>query len=104
MNYPAIKKAALENLGIDSLPLESQEQILSMFGENAMKAIIIAIIDRLEEPAKDEFARLMDQGDEESIDEFLRARIPDLDQLVDTATKKEIDEFKKLRDAALNRG
>ncbi len=101
MNYPAIKKTALEQLDIQDLPSEARDQILSLFGENAMKAITIAIFDRLEELAKDEFTRLLDRGDEAAIEEFLRARVPDLDSMVETITQKEIAEFKKLRDAVL---
>ncbi|HAQ05918.1 TPA: hypothetical protein DCP13_03970 [Candidatus Azambacteria bacterium] len=86
----------IDELGISDLPVEVQDRILSQFTENLVKSIALAIMERLPEDKREEFEKLSEAGEQEKINQFLTAQIPDYQNLVQNEVNSAKEEFKKI--------
>jgi len=89
-----------QELGIDTLPEEQRGEILARLGENILKKLTIAVLDRIPQEDHAEFDALLKSGELDKLHEFLSVRIPDLDSFMQEEIRKVIARFKELRDDA----
>lgn len=82
------------DLGITTLPLEEQRTIIAQFGEVALKAATLAVIDKLAGDKRDAFAALAEAGDATALKEFLDREVPGHEELVKAAVAEEVQRFK----------
>lgn len=91
--------AIATELGIQNLPLEEQQALISQFGEVAIKAASLAVIERLPEEKREQFAQLAAAGDPTAIKIFLDAELPEHDSIARGAVAEEVRRFKELQTA-----
>lgn len=82
------------DLGIKDLPPEQQQTLIAQFGEVALKAATLAIIGKLAEDKREEFAKLAEAGDALKLQEFLSREVPDHESLAKAAVAEEVQRFK----------
>lgn len=82
------------DLGIDQLPPEEQKQLLTALGDVALKAATLAIINKLSDEDKEQFATFAEAGDAAKLQAFLDEKVPGHEQLAKGAVQQEIEQFK----------
>ena len=82
------------DLGIKDLPLETQQALIAQFGEIALKAATMAVLEKLPEGKREEFIQLSEAGDITAIKIFLDREVPGHDELVKQAVAEEVKRFK----------
>ncbi len=88
-----IQKVAAE-LGIDDFLPEEQERLIAQFGEIALKAATLAVMEKLPESKQEEFASLAEAGGGKPLQDFLNHEIPGHEELAKAAVAQEIASFK----------
>ncbi|MFH1385485.1 MAG: DUF5663 domain-containing protein [Patescibacteria group bacterium] len=86
-----IQQDILKELGIDQLPAERQEEVLTAMTEAVVKRIILRLMGELSEEQRGRLEEVANSGDSTKISEFLTANIPSHETLV----KEEVVSFKK---------
>lgn len=77
-------KDLFEALDMSELPAEEQEELLLDLGDLVFRGSMLRLIERMDDPTKDDFNALMDTDpSEEAVMGFLQARVPDADQAVE---------------------
>jgi len=89
-----LTKAIATDLGITNLPQEQQEQLISRFGEIALKAASLAVLEKLAEDKRMQFLQLAEAGDPLAVQEFLNREVPDHEKIAQAAVAAEVAEFK----------
>ena len=89
--------AIATDLGIASLPIEEQQTLIMQFGEVALKAATLSVVEKLSEEKRSEFAKLSESGDVLAIKTFLDREIPDHENIVKAAVAEEIKRFKEFQ-------
>ena len=92
---PADLAAIVKALGIESLPPGEQQELLAGFGEVALKAVAIAVLQKLPEAKREEFAALAEAGDAKALQAFLDKEVPGHETLAGEAVRKELISFKE---------
>ena len=82
------------DLGITDLPLQEQQELIAQFGEVALKAATIAVIEKLAENKRDEFAKLAEAGNPQALKVFLDREVPEHENISKTAVAREVKRFK----------
>ena len=82
------------DLGIKDLPLAQQQELISQFGEIALKAATLAVIEKLAEGKREEFAKLAEAGDPSALKAFLDREVPGHEEVAKTAVAEEVKRFK----------
>lgn len=82
------------DLGIASLPPEEQKSIIGQFGEVALKAATLAILEKLADATRDEFMKLAEAGDAAALKAFLDREVPGHDDIAKAAVAEEVQRFK----------
>ena len=89
-----ITKAIAADLGISDLSVAEQLQLITQFGEVALKAATVAVLEKMPEAKRDEFAKLAEAGDAAAIKTFLDAEVPDHEAVAKAAVQAEVQKFK----------
>lgn len=89
-----ITKAIAADLGIGELGIEEQQSLITQFGEVALKAATLAIVDKLPLDKRDEFAALAEAGDPGALQTFLNAHVPNHEEIAKAAVDEEVRRFK----------
>lgn len=89
-----LTKAIANDLGIAGLSPEEQQALIGQFGEVALKAATLAVVGKLAEDKKDEFASLAQAGDPAAVQAFLDREVPDHEALAKAAVEEEVRRFK----------
>jgi hypothetical protein len=82
------------DLGIKDLPLSEQQVLIAQFGEVALKAATIAVVGKLAEGSRNEFAKLAEAGDTAALKAFLDREVPGHEDLAKAAVAEEVKRFK----------
>lgn len=82
------------DLGIGDLPADEQQTLIGQFGEVALRAATLAVLGKLAEDKREEFAKLAEAGDASAIKAFLDAEVPSHEQIVQAAVAEEVRRFK----------
>lgn len=83
-----------KDLGIDTFPLEEQKTLIAQFGDVALKAATLAVVGKMSEGSRDEFAKLAQAGDAAAVQAFLNREVPDHESLAKAAVAEEVKRFK----------
>ncbi len=86
--------AIAADLGISALPPAEQKALIAQFGEVALKAATLAVVGKLSEGKRDEFAKLAEAGDASALQAFLDREVPGHEELAKNAVAEEIKRFK----------
>ena len=86
--------AIAADLGITDLPKEEQQALIAQFGEVALKAATMSVIEKLAEDKRDEFAKLAESGDAPALKAFLDREVPMHEELARVAVAEEVKRFK----------
>src|SRR3989344_6431222 len=89
-----ITKAIAADLGIADISAKEQRALIGQFGEVALKAATLAVVGKLAENKRDEFAKLAEQGDAAALKTFLDAEVPEHEELAKAAVAEEVKRFK----------
>jgi hypothetical protein len=99
MDNNDMKKQVATDLGITELPEDQQDQLIAQFGEVALKAATIAVLEKLDEGKRAEFATLAEGGDAQKVQEFLDAQVPNHEELAKAAVQKEVENFRAYQES-----
>lgn len=83
-----------DDLGISALPPEEQKTLIGQFGEVALKAATLAVIGKLADDKKEEFASLAQAGDPMALRTFLDREVPGHEDIAKDAVAEEVKRFK----------
>lgn len=99
MNNQELRDILIKELGIEGLPEEAQDEIVSKLGEVILKSLTIAIFEKLSTDAREEFDRVTAKGDNAMIQEFLEDNVPDLHLLMEEEVRKTLQNFNENEEA-----
>ncbi len=85
------------DLGIKDLPAEEQKSLIAQFGEVALKAATLAVVGKLTENKRDEFAKLAEAGDAAALKTFLDREVPGHEEVAKAAVAEEVKRFKEFQ-------
>lgn len=68
--------------GLENMPDDQKEQIMTKMMESVRDRVLVRIVDELGEIKKDQFFRLLDDGDDQDIKSFLSDNNIDINALV----------------------
>jgi hypothetical protein len=91
--------AIAADLGISELPLTEQQSLIAQFGEVALKAATLSILEKLSEEKRSEFAKIAETGDAEALKTFLDREVPEHEELAKTAVADEVKRFREFQAA-----
>ncbi|HUY62810.1 MAG TPA: DUF5663 domain-containing protein [Candidatus Paceibacterota bacterium] len=87
--------AAIANdLGIAGLPNDEQQKLITQFGEVALKAATVAVLEKVPDGKRSEFEKLAQAGDADAIKVFLDREVPGHEELARQAVADEVKRFK----------
>ncbi|HET9641557.1 MAG TPA: hypothetical protein VFP46_01760 [Candidatus Paceibacterota bacterium] len=92
-----LTKAIATDLGIAELPAEEQQALIGQFGEVALKAATLAVVGKLADGKKEEFASLAQAGDPGALRAFLDKEVPDHEKIAAAAVADEVARFKSFQ-------
>lgn len=98
---PKLRALIVENLGLASLPKQEQDEALALVGDSVLKAVTLALLERLPAPAQEEYKALSEQENGEAARALLEKHISDVDALIREEAMKEVAAFKKAYGQAL---
>lgn len=83
------------DLGIQDLPQNEQQELIAQFGEVALKAATVAVMEKLPQEKRDQFMKLAEAGDPAAVQAFLDAEVPGHNDLAKAAVADEVKRFKE---------
>ncbi len=89
-----LTKAIAADLGITDLGVEEQQALIAQFGEVALKAATLAVVEKLPEGKREEFTTLAEAGNPAALKAFLDAQVPGHEEIAKTAVAEEVQRFK----------
>ena len=89
--------AIATDLGMGDVPAEEQKKLIAQFGEVALKAATLAVVDKLAESKRNEFAKLAETGDALALKTFLDREVPAHEELAKAAVAEEVKRFKEFQ-------
>lgn len=99
-----LTKAIANDLGIKDLPMGEQQALIAQFGEIALKAATLAVVGKLAEDKRDEFAKLAEAGDASALKTFLDAQVPGHEEIAKAAVAEEVKRFKDFQTEGADTG
>jgi len=85
------------DLGIKDLPQEEQKTLIAQFGEVALKSATLAVVGKLAESKREEFAQLAEAGDASALKAFLDREVPGHEDIAKAAVAEEVQRFKEFQ-------
>ena len=92
-------KKIAEDLGIGALAPEEQKQLIAQFGEVALKAATVSVLEKMPEDKRAEFATLAEAGDPLVIKQFLDTAVPGHEDVARAAVQEELRKFREFQAA-----
>ena len=89
--------AIATDLGITELPVEEQRILIAEFGEIALKAAMLSVVDKLSNEKREAFAALAEVGDATALKAFLDQEVPGHEEIVKIAVAEEVKRFKEFK-------
>ncbi len=94
-----MKQQVAADLGISELSAEEQDKLIAQFGEVALKAATIAVLEKLTPGKREEFAKLAEGGNAQLVQEFLDREVPDHERLAKDAVQREVESFRSFQNS-----
>lgn len=91
----------LTELGINALPPERQEEVLTAMTELLLKRLTVRLLENLNEEQRKEFDVVSSSGDTEKVAEFFSRNVPGYGQIVQDEIAKFKTEMRETVDALL---
>lgn len=82
---PTALDTLVETLRLSELPKSEQEEVLLEVQDLVVQGALVKMLERMDESLKDEFSALIDGDDEDAIEAFVEAHVPDADQIIEEA-------------------
>ena len=95
MNDQELRTTLIAELGIEELPEEAQDEIVSKLGEIILKSVTVTIFEKLSPEARQEFEVLTTTGDPERIRTFLEQAVPDMETLMADELQRTLVAFRE---------
>ncbi|MFA6027928.1 MAG: hypothetical protein WC752_03300 [Patescibacteria group bacterium] len=96
LNEEQIKQAILRDLNLQDAPQSVQEQTIVKITEMALKQLMIAVLEKLNESDAQELVRMQENGaSQEKLTAFVKSKIPDFDSMAQQTMQKFKEDFKK---------
>ncbi|MEK9173357.1 MAG: DUF5663 domain-containing protein [Patescibacteria group bacterium] len=89
-----------KELGLENLNEEDRSKILIQITDSLLKRLVIRVYDRLTAEDQKEFDKLVEIGNAAKVDEFLRAKVSDLDEIRNEEMEGLVREMKDFLAAA----
>ena len=89
--------AIATDLGINGLSADQQKELIAQFGEVALKAATMSVVEKLSEEKRSEFAKLAEAGDAIALKTFLDREVPNHEEIAKAAVAEEIKRFKEFQ-------
>lgn len=96
MQNQELRTILIKELGIEDLPEEAQDEIVSKLGEVILKSLTASIFEKIPNEARAEFEHIAETNDGERIQSFLTEHIPDLHLLMEEEVRKTLERFAEL--------
>ncbi len=96
MPQDELAKQVAADLGISELPPEKQKELIAQFGEIALKAATINVMNKMSAEQRTEFMQLAQAGDSSAVQAFLDKNIPDHEEIAKAAVADELTRFKEV--------
>ena len=93
MQNQEIRNILIKELGLEGLPEEAQDEVVTKVGEVILKSLTVAIFEKIPTSARAEFERVSAGGDNERIQSFLDEHVPNLHTLMEEEVKKALQKF-----------
>ena len=103
MNNQELREILIKELGIEGLPEEAQDEIVSKLGEVILKSLTVAIFEKIPSDKREDFDRVTAKGDHDLIQEFLETHVPDMHTLMEEEVQKTLQTFAENEGAAQNK-
>ncbi|OGG49241.1 hypothetical protein A3G63_01270 [Candidatus Kaiserbacteria bacterium RIFCSPLOWO2_12_FULL_52_8] len=85
------------DLGIADIPADKQKELIGQFGEVALKAATLALLDKLSDGGRTEFMKLAERGDAEALKTYLDREVPSHEEIAKHAVAEEVKRFKAFK-------
>jgi len=89
-----IKQNIKRELGIENLPTEKAEEVMTKLEQNIERALALEILDLLKKEDHPEFIKISETESDEEVKSFLESKIPNLDFLIKAVAESVVKEFK----------
>ena len=95
MKNQEIRAILIKELGVETLPEEAQDEIISKIGDTILKSLTARIFEQLSTEDHKKFEIISKTGDDERIQEFLEIAVPNMHSLMEEEIKKTIRLYKE---------
>ena len=99
-----LTKAIAGDLGITDLPITEQHELIAQFGEVALKAATLSVVEKLSDDKKKEFMKLAEAGDPTALKAFLDREVPGHEDIAKAAVAEEVQKFKAFQTEGADAG
>ena len=89
-----IRQKVAEDLGIADMSIAEQKELISQFGEVALKAATVAVVGTMSEEQRAQFAVLAQAGDAQAVQAFLDETVPGHEAIASAAVVEEVKNFR----------
>lgn len=96
-----IQQDIFKELGIDQLPQERQEEVLTAMTEALFKRLTLRVLEKLTEAQRQEFEALCEAKNEEKITKFFADNVPGYETMIQEEILAFKADIKKTTDALL---
>lgn len=86
INQKLIDQDIFEAIGLDNLSGEEKNNLLQSFSETIFQAVMMRVAVKLMGTDREEFERLIQEGQEEKIGEFLSRKVTDIESIATEET------------------
>ena len=96
MNNDKLMQELTEAFGLEELPVEKREELLSKMGESLLKRIFLETMEKIGDDGVAEYEALLDKkASQEEIEAFFESKIPSYDVFVQNIVVDFKDEMKQ---------
>jgi hypothetical protein len=88
-------KTLSAELGIAALSPDEQEQVVANWSTVALEAATLAVLEKLPEGKREEFATLAEAGEPATLQAFLDREVPGHEAIAGQAVREELTHFKE---------
>jgi len=92
-----LQAALARELDIGNLPSAEQKKVIADFGEVALQASLLAVLETLAPAKREEFSKLMNGKDGAALQQFIAREVPRYEEIAKNAVAEEVRRFKEFQ-------
>lgn len=77
-----LDKDILELMGAQNMPQEKKTELYEKMAKTVQDRVVARIDDKLDEPSRQEFVKLIEEGDSKKVEEYLRSKDIEVSKLL----------------------